>query len=172
MDNNAPNKPATNAHKVRMKHTYFAISFGGGSVIAVLPICLENILEKICEKKVDSSQKERLKRRRKDSRGGAEFVRKVKIRLYARKAFTIPRKEPLLMYSPHNFIQYESLGVHNDPRCLFTLRMCTLLYPSSSSGKVAGVVWYKIINSVNKMVLDKDAKCAHIDALATNARSI
>ena len=51
MDNNAPNKPATNAHKVRMKHTYFAISFGGGSVIAVLPICLENILEKICEKK-------------------------------------------------------------------------------------------------------------------------
>jgi hypothetical protein len=76
------------------------------------------------------------------------------------------------MYSPHNFIQYESLGVHNDPRCLFTLRMCTLLYPSSSSGKVAGVVWYKIINSVNKMVLDKDAKCAHIDALATNARSI
>ena len=141
-------------------------------MIAVLPICLENILEKICEKKVDSSQKERLKRRRKDSRGGAEFVRKVKIRLYARKAFTIPRKEPLLMYSPHNFIQYESLGVHNDPRCLFTLRMCTLLYPSSSSGKVAGVVWYKIINSVNKMVLDKDAKCAHIDALATNARSI
>jgi hypothetical protein len=92
---------------------------------------------------VDSSQKERLKRRRKDSRGGAEFVRKVKIRLYARKAFTIPRKEPLLMYSPHNFIKYESLGVHNDPRCLFTLRMCTLLYPSSSSGKVAGVVWYK-----------------------------
>jgi hypothetical protein len=70
MDNNAPNKPATTAHKVRMKHTYFAISFGGGSVIAVLPICLENILEKICEKKVDSSQKERLKRRRKDSRGG------------------------------------------------------------------------------------------------------
>jgi hypothetical protein len=66
MDNNAPNKPATNAHKVRMKHTYFAISFGGGSVIAVLPICLENILEKICEKKVDSSQKERLKRRRKE----------------------------------------------------------------------------------------------------------
>ena len=54
MDNNAPNKPATTAHKVRMKHTYFAISFGGGSVIAVLPICLENILEKICEKKVDS----------------------------------------------------------------------------------------------------------------------
>jgi hypothetical protein len=45
MDNNAPNKPATTAHKVRMKHTYFAISFGGGSVIAVLPICLENILE-------------------------------------------------------------------------------------------------------------------------------
>jgi len=172
MDNNAPNKPATTAHKVRMKHTYFAISFGGGSVIAVLPICLENILEKICKKKVDSSQKERLKRRRKDSRGGAEFVRKVKIRLYARKAFTIPRKEPLLMYSPHNFIKYESLGVYNDPRCLFTLRMCTLLYPSSSSGKVAGVVWYKIINSVNKMVLDKDAKCAHIDALATNARSI
>ena len=70
MDNNAPNKPATTAHKVTMKHTYFAISFGGGSVIAVLPICLENILEKICEKKVDSSQKERLKRRRKDSRGG------------------------------------------------------------------------------------------------------
>ena len=97
MDNNAPNKPATTAHKVRMKHTYFAISFGGGSVIAVLPICLENILEKICEKKVDSSQKERLKRRRKDSRGGAEFVRKVKIRLYARKAFTIPHEEPLLM---------------------------------------------------------------------------
>ena len=46
-----------------------------------------------------------------------------------------------------------------------------LLYPSPSE-KVAGVVWYKIINSVNKMVLDKDAKCAHIDALATNARSI
>ena len=61
MDNNAPNKPATTAHKVRMKHTYFAISFGGGSVIAVLPICLENILEKICEKKVDSSQKRDLK---------------------------------------------------------------------------------------------------------------
>ena len=96
MDNNAPNKPATTAHKVRMKHTYFAISFGGGSVMAVLPICLENILEKICEKKMDSSQK-RDERRRKDSRGGAKFVRKVKIRLYARKALTIPREEPLLM---------------------------------------------------------------------------
>ena len=77
MDNNAPNKPATTAHKVRMKHTYFAISFGGGSVIAVLPICLENILEKICEKKVDSSQKERLKDDEK-TLGGAEFVRKSK----------------------------------------------------------------------------------------------
>ena len=107
-----------------------------------------------------------------DEKRRSRICAEVKIRLYARKAFTIPRKEPLLMYSPHNFIQYESLGVHNDPRCLFTLRMCTLLYPSSSSGKVAGVVWYKIINSVNKMVLDKDAKCAHIDALATNARSI
>lgn len=107
-----------------------------------------------------------------DEKRRSRICVEVKIRLYARKAFTIPRKEPLLMYSPHNFIQYESLGVHNDPRCLFTLRMCTLLYPSSSSGKVAGVVWYKIINSVNKMVLDKDAKCAHIDALATNARSI
>lgn len=68
MDNNAPNKPATNAHKVRMKHTYFAISFGGGSVIAVLPICLENILEKICEKKMDSSQKERRKTTKRLSR--------------------------------------------------------------------------------------------------------
>ena len=68
MDNNAPNKPATTAHKVRMKHTYFAISFGGGSVIAVLPICLENILEKICEKKVDSSQKERRKTTKRLSR--------------------------------------------------------------------------------------------------------
>jgi hypothetical protein len=95
MDNNAPNKPATTAHKVRMKHTYFAISFGGGSVMAVLPICLENILEKICEKKMDSQKRD--KRRRKDSRGGAKFVRKVKIQLYARKALTIPRKEPLLM---------------------------------------------------------------------------
>lgn len=61
MDNNAPNKPATTAHKVRMKHTYFAISFGGGSVMAVLPICLENILEKIYEKKVDSSPKRETK---------------------------------------------------------------------------------------------------------------
>jgi len=40
MDNNAPNKPATKPHKAKMKHTYFAISFGGGRVILVLPICL------------------------------------------------------------------------------------------------------------------------------------
>lgn len=46
-----------------------------------------------------------------------------------------------------------------------------LLYPSPS-GKVAGVVWYKNHQFGYKIGLDKDAKCARIDALATNARSI
>ena len=132
MDNNAPNKPATKPHKAKMKHTYFAISFGGGRVILVLPICfcVEKWVHKE-ERDTSVSLRARAGKNRAKRRRALVWAEKKKIKIRGNVApnFALERGEEtaLRVYSPRKSTNKHPTRVYTFTRCVFPRRVMRVL---------------------------------------------
>ena len=171
MDNNAPNMPATKPHKAKMKHTYLKISFGGGRVILVLPICL-------LRRKIDTErERERhvsvRKSREKTFAWWAETHKKNR-NPGKRRAPNFAREKgeetALRGYSSRKTTKKYPTRVHAFTRCVFPRRVMRVLSNLS-------VVWSLFLfplTAAKRHIFYKrvdKTKCARGDRLATRERS-